>query len=70
MIITHTLVKQDIVLRAHSQAASYFLHARADITSVHSCVARGWREETCQDGPRKSRDENRSYMYNINKIHL
>ena len=52
----HSLVVEDVVLRAHAQGGPDLVHLRPDVPSVDEGRARGGGVEAGQDGPGEGRN--------------
>lgn len=48
---TDSLVKENVVLRAHAQRLSYGVHFCANVSAIYVSSSRGGREQSSQYGP-------------------
>ncbi len=70
---SYILLKEDVVLRAHSQRETDGVHVRADVFAIDGGCPGGGREHTCQDGPGRKRStvrEIHKVKHGITEIHM
>lgn len=58
----HSLVEQDVVLRAHSQVPPDAVHVRADVVSADESGSRRGREESGQNGPGREKETGKTQL--------